>query len=48
MAILSGILAWRIPWIGEPGRLSPWVAKLAMTEQLSLSLSRSLHRDDFP
>ena len=25
MATLSGILAWRIPWTEEPGRLhSPW------------------------
>ena len=23
MATLSGILAWRIPWTEEPGRLQP-------------------------
>jgi len=23
----SSILAWRIPWIEEPGRYSPWVTK---------------------
>ena len=28
IAIHSSILAWRIPWIEEPGRLySPWVLK---------------------
>ena len=24
MATLSSILAWRIPWTEEPGRLFPW------------------------
>ena len=24
MVTPSSILAWRIPWIEEPGRLSPW------------------------
>ena len=24
MATHPSILAWRIPWTGEPGRLSPW------------------------
>ena len=24
MAIYSSILAWEIPWIAEPGGLSPW------------------------
>ena len=33
MATHSSILAWRIPWIEEPGRLSPWGRKeLDMTE----------------
>ena len=27
MAILSSILAWRIPWTEEPGGYSPWVTK---------------------
>ena len=24
MATHSGTLAWKIPWMEEPGRLSPW------------------------
>ena len=37
MATHSSILAWRIPWIEEPGGLSPWGHKdLDTTEQLSL------------
>ena len=36
MANHSSILAWRIPWTGEPGGLHPWGRKaLNMTEQLS-------------
>ena len=37
----SSILAWRIPWAEEPGRLhSAWGHnELDMTERLSLSLS---------
>ena len=27
MATHSSILAWRIPWAEDPGRLSPWVYK---------------------
>ena len=27
MAAHSSILAWRIPWMEEPGGYSPWVAK---------------------
>ena len=40
MATHSSILAWRIPWTEEPGRLhSPWGCKqLDMTGQLTLSL----------
>ena len=37
MATYSSILAWKIPWMVEPGRLhySPWGHKeLDMTEQL--------------
>ena len=39
MATHSRILAWRIPWIEEPGRLyNPWGHKESdMTERLSLS-----------
>ena len=39
MAIHSRILAWKIPWMEEPGRLhSPWDRKESdMTEQLSPS-----------
>ena len=41
MATHSSILAWRIPWTEEPGRLrSPWGHKESdMTEQPTLSLS---------
>ena len=40
MATHSGILAWRIPWIVEPGSYSPWVLKeLNTTERLTVSLS---------
>ena len=36
MATHSSIVAWRIPWTKEPGRLSPRAHKeLEMTEQLS-------------
>ena len=36
MANHSSILAWRIPWTGDPGGLHPWGCKtLNMTEQLS-------------
>ena len=36
MATHSSILAWRIPWTGEPGGLRPWGHKESdMTEQLS-------------
>ena len=40
MATYSSILAWRISWTEEPGRLySTWGHKESdMTEQLSLSL----------
>ena len=40
IATHSSILAWKIPWTEEPGRLqySPWGSKESdMTEQLSLS-----------
>ena len=36
MSTHSSILAWRIPWTEEPGRLSKWDRReLDMTEQLS-------------
>ena len=38
MATHSSILAWRILWTEEPGRLQSTVAELDMTEQLTLSL----------
>ena len=39
MATHSSILAWRIPWTEEPGRLHPWGYKeLDTTERLTLSL----------
>ena len=37
MATHSRSLAWRIPWIEKPGRLSPWSHKnLDTTKRLSL------------
>ena len=39
MAAHSSILAWRILWTEEPGRLSPWGRKESdTTEQLTLTL----------
>ena len=36
MAMLSSILAWRIPWTGEPGRLHTVhrISELDMTEMI--------------
>ena len=40
MATHSSIIAWKIPWVEEPGSYSPWGYKeLDRTEQLTLSLS---------
>ena len=40
MATHSRILAWKIPWMEEPGSYRPWgCKKLDRTEQLTLSLS---------
>ena len=40
MATHSSILAWRIPWTEEPGRLQVWGHKeVDTTKQLTLSLS---------
>ena len=37
MVTHSGILAWRIPWTEEPGKLQSWCGKdWDMTEQLTL------------
>ena len=38
MATHSSILAWRILWTEEPGRLQSTVAELDMTERLTLFL----------
>ena len=49
MATHSSVLAWRIPWTEEPGRLgcSPWGHKESdTTEGLTLSLSSMKSRDD--
>ena len=36
IATYFSILAWKIPWTEEPGRLGPWDHKeLDMTEQLN-------------
>ena len=41
MTTYSSILAWRILWTEEPGRLQSWSLKeLDETERLTLSLSR--------
>ena len=47
MAAYSSILAYRILWVEEPGRLySPWDHKeLDMTEQLTLSFSKVEKRE---
>ena len=39
MATHSSTLAWKIPWMGEPGRLQMWSHKESdTTEQLHLTL----------
>ena len=38
MAIQSSILAWRIPWTEEAGRLQSMESESHVTEQLTLSL----------
>ena len=43
IATHSSILAWRIPWTEEPGRLQPMVSQESgMTERLSM------HRTQYP
>ena len=36
MAVHSGVLAWRIPWTEEPGRLQSLGLESDMTDQLTL------------
>ena len=44
MANYSSILAWRIPWTEEPGRLQYWGGKeLDMTEYLSAHYFLSIY-----
>ena len=40
MATHSSILAWRIPWTGEPGGLQSMGLQRIMTEQLSTQEER--------
>ena len=45
MATHSSILAWKIPWTGEPG--GPWGHKeLDTTEQLSTNTHLTFREDD--
>ena len=45
MATHSGILAWKIPWTEEPGRLQSTVRKeLEMTEQLHFRINKCIVR----
>ena len=40
MSTHSSILAWKIPWMEEPGGLSPWGRKESdMTERLHFHLA---------
>ena len=48
MSTHSGILAWRIPWTEEPGRLQSWQARVKMTEKLTFSLSEYLKHCEIP
>ena len=42
MAPHSNTLAWKIPWMGEPGRLHPWgCEQLDTTERLPFHFSLS-------
>ena len=38
MAIHSSILAWKVPWMEEPGRLQSMGSQSDMTEQLAHTL----------
>ena len=44
----SSILAWRIPWTEEPGRLQSWQARVKMTEKLTFSLNEYLKHCEIP
>ena len=39
MSTYSSILAWKIPWIEEPGSYRPWDAKSDMTEHTLLLIA---------
>ena len=41
MATHSHILAWRVPWIEEPGELQSMGSQQVATERLTLSLSKT-------
>ena len=44
----AGILAWRIQWTEEPGRLqSVGLQRLATTKQLTLSFSYIMHISEY-
>ena len=46
MATHSSILAWRIPWTEEPGRLQSMGSKaLDMTEQLTRTHTTEHHKE---
>ena len=38
MAILSSVLAWRIPWTEEPASYSPWGRRESNTTELLILL----------
>ena len=42
MATHSSVLAWRIPWTEEPGRLQPWGCRL--NHDWSINTQVSIHR----
>ena len=46
MATLSRILAWRIPWTEEPGRLCPWGLKGSDTTEWNVCLKSSCFLHD--
>ena len=44
MATYSSILAWKIPWTKEPGRLQPWACKKSdMTEPMHMRVHMHTH-----
>ena len=46
IATHSSILAWRIPWTEEPGRLQFMGLQTDMTEQLTLTLQYDIEKGD--